>query len=161
RLHHRPREPGGVHAGRGQPRRPGGRLRRPRGPRGLPHGRPDPRLDRHRRAPAPQLVLPRHQRRDRPRVPPAAQRRPGADPGRRLGRARLSDRARGEQRLGWMLVAPAVAVMLLVTAYPLGRAVWLSLYSYRLTDPEGREFVGLRNYGVVLTDGLWWQTVFT
>src|SRR5690606_18073637 len=52
-------------------------------------------------------------------------------------------------------------VMLLVTAYPLGRAVWLSLYSYRLTDPEGREFVGLRNYGVVLTDGLWWQTVFT
>ncbi|MFO7279135.1 MAG: sugar ABC transporter permease [Thermoanaerobacterales bacterium] len=80
---------------------------------------------------------------------------------RRVGRARLSDRARGEQRLGWMLVAPAVAVMLLVTAYPLGRAVWLSLYSYRLTDPEGREFVGLRNYGVVLTDGLWWQTVFT
>src|SRR5690606_36313587 len=80
---------------------------------------------------------------------------------RRVGRARLSDRARGEQRLGWMLVAPAVAVMLLVTAYPLGRAVWLSPYSYRLTDPEGREFVGLRNYGVVLTDGLWWQSVST
>jgi multiple sugar transport system permease protein len=77
------------------------------------------------------------------------------------GRARPSDRARGEQRLGWMLVAPAVMVMLLVTAYPLGRAVWLSLYSYRLTDPGGREFVGLRNYGVVLTDGLWWETVFT
>jgi multiple sugar transport system permease protein len=80
---------------------------------------------------------------------------------RDTGRARLSNRARGEQRLGWLLVAPAVTVMLLVTAYPLGRAVWLSLYSYRLTDPEGREFVGLRNYGVVLTDGLWWQTVFT
>jgi multiple sugar transport system permease protein len=76
-------------------------------------------------------------------------------------RARITDRARSEQRLGWSLVAPAVAVMLLVTAYPLGRAVWLSLYSYRLTDPEGREFVGLRNYGVVLTDELWWQTVFT
>lgn len=80
---------------------------------------------------------------------------------RDTGRTRLSNRARGEQRLGWLLVAPAVTVMLLVTAYPLGRAVWLSLYSYRLTDPEGREFVGLRNYGVVLTDGLWWQTVFT
>ena len=77
------------------------------------------------------------------------------------GRARLSDRARSEQRLGWYLVAPAVAVMLLVTAYPLGRAVYLSLFSYRLTDPAGKEFVGLRNYGVVLTDGLWWQTVFT
>ena len=48
-----------------------------------------------------------------------------------------------------------------VTAYPLGRAVWLSLYSYRLTDPAGREFVGLRNYGVVLSDRLWWNDVFT
>jgi multiple sugar transport system permease protein len=76
-------------------------------------------------------------------------------------KARRSDRARTEQRLGWYLVSPAVAVMLLVTAYPLGRAVWLSLYSYRLTDPAGREFVGLRNYAVVLSDGLWWQTVFT
>lgn len=73
----------------------------------------------------------------------------------------MSDRARGEQRLGWYLVAPAVTVMLLVTAYPLGRAVYLSLFSYRLTDPAAREFIGLRNYGVVLTDGLWWQTVFT
>ena len=51
--------------------------------------------------------------------------------------------------------------MLAVTAYPMLRAVWLSLYSYRLTDPEGREFVGLRNYGVILTDSLWWQDVFT
>jgi multiple sugar transport system permease protein len=76
-------------------------------------------------------------------------------------RAGMTSRARGEQRLGWYLVGPAVAVMLLVTAYPLGRAVYLSLFSYRLTDPAGREFVGLRNYGVVLTDGLWWQTVAT
>lgn len=73
----------------------------------------------------------------------------------------MSERARSEQRLGWRLVAPAVVVMLAVTAYPLGRAVYLSLYSYRLTDPAGKEFVGLRNYGIVLTDSLWWQTVFT
>ena len=81
--------------------------------------------------------------------------------GRAPVRARLSDRARGEQRLGWYLVAPAVVVMLAVTAYPLCRAVWLSLYNYRLTNPAGREFVGLRNYGVVLTDSLWWQDVLT
>lgn len=60
-----------------------------------------------------------------------------------------------------MLVAPALAVMVGVTAYPLARAVWLSLYSYRLTDPAGREFVGLRNYGVVLSDSLWWSDVLT
>src|SRR5262245_14084444 len=81
-----------------------------------------------------------------------------AAPPRRRG---LSDRARSEQRLGWYLVAPAVVTMLLVTAYPLGRAVYLSLYSYRLTDPGARQFVGLRNYGVVLTDPLWWQSVVT
>jgi multiple sugar transport system permease protein len=66
-----------------------------------------------------------------------------------------------ERRLGWLLVSPALAVMVGVTAYPLARAVWLSLYSYRLTDPAAREFVGLRNYGVVLGDQLWWSDVLT
>jgi multiple sugar transport system permease protein len=74
---------------------------------------------------------------------------------------RVTDRARAERRLGWILVAPALAAMVGVTAYPLARALWLSLYSYRLTDPAGREFVGLRNYGVVLGDGLWWSDVLT
>jgi len=73
----------------------------------------------------------------------------------------LTDRSRTERRLGWRLTAPAVAVMLAVTAYPMIRAVYLSLFSYRLTDPAAREFVGLRNYGVVLTDSLWWQDVVT
>ncbi|HEV3364985.1 MAG TPA: sugar ABC transporter permease [Acidimicrobiia bacterium] len=75
--------------------------------------------------------------------------------------ARVTDRALAERRLGWMLVTPALVAMVGVTAYPLGRAVWLSLYSYRITDPAGREFVGLRNYGVVLSDGLWWSDVVT
>jgi multiple sugar transport system permease protein len=74
---------------------------------------------------------------------------------------RVTDRARSERRLGWILVAPALLAMVGVTAYPLARALWLSLYSYRITDPAGREFVGLRNYGVVLSDGLWWSDVFT
>ena len=73
----------------------------------------------------------------------------------------LTERARGERRLGWRLAAPAVVLMLAVTAYPMLNAVWLSLYSYRLTDPSGREFVGVRNYAVVLRDGLWWQAVLT
>jgi multiple sugar transport system permease protein len=72
-----------------------------------------------------------------------------------------TDRTRNERRLGLKLTAPAVIVMLLVTAYPMANAVYLSLFSYRLTDPGAREFVGFRNYGVVLTDSLWWQDVFT
>jgi multiple sugar transport system permease protein len=75
--------------------------------------------------------------------------------------APVTDRARQERKLGWMLCGPAFAVMVAVTAYPMVNALWLSMYSYRLTDPEGREFVGLRNYGVVLSDGLWWRDVAT
>jgi len=73
----------------------------------------------------------------------------------------VTDRALHERRLGWELTAPAFVVMLLVTAYPMLNAVWLSLFSYRITDPAGREFVGLRNYAVVLTDALWWRDVWT
>ena len=49
--------------------------------------------------------------------------------------------------------------MLLVTAYPILQAVYYSLFSYRLTDPANRKFIGLSNYGVVLTDPLWWQAL--
>jgi len=68
-----------------------------------------------------------------------------------------SDRVRAERRLGWLLAGPAFVVMLLVTAYPIVQAVYDSLFSYRLTDPANREFIGLGNYWVVLSDGLWWQ----
>jgi multiple sugar transport system permease protein len=82
-------------------------------------------------------------------------------PGGVTARPRLSDRTRSEHRLAWMLCAPAVAVMVAVTAWPIIQAIYLSMFSYRLTDPAAREFVGLRNYGVVLTDSLWWQDVLT
>ena len=74
----------------------------------------------------------------------------------RAGKPVISDRARKERRLGLTLSSPAFAVMVLVTAYPLVYAVVLSLYNYRLTDPNGKTFVGLSNYGTVLTDPLWW-----
>jgi trehalose/maltose transport system permease protein len=73
----------------------------------------------------------------------------------------VTDRARRERRLGLMLSAPAFLVMVFVTAYPLIYAVVLSLYNYRLTDPEGREFVGLGNYATVLTDPVWWTDFST
>jgi multiple sugar transport system permease protein len=73
--------------------------------------------------------------------------------------ARVSDRTRHEQRLGWYLCLPAFVVMLAVTAYPMLQAVWLSLQSYRITDPESREFVWFDNYAMVLSDGLWWRDV--
>ncbi|MGR8952630.1 MAG: carbohydrate ABC transporter permease, partial [Gammaproteobacteria bacterium] len=66
---------------------------------------------------------------------------------------------RAERRLGWLFCAPAVAAMLLVTAYPILYALWLSLFRYDLRFPERREFVGLANYVSVLTSEVWWQAV--
>jgi multiple sugar transport system permease protein len=69
-----------------------------------------------------------------------------------------SDRSRAETRLGQKLVAPAIILMLIVTAFPMLRAIWLSVYDYSLTAPDDREVVGLSNYLTALTDGLFWQT---
>jgi multiple sugar transport system permease protein len=69
-----------------------------------------------------------------------------------------SDRSRAENRLGQKLVAPAIILMLLVTAFPMIRAIWLSVYDYSLTAPDDREVIGLSNYLTALTDPLFWQT---
>jgi multiple sugar transport system permease protein len=68
-----------------------------------------------------------------------------------------SDRAVAENRLGQRLVAPAVIMMLLVTAYPMFRALYLSLFVYRLTAPQDKSFVFLGNYRTILTDSLFWR----
>jgi multiple sugar transport system permease protein len=71
--------------------------------------------------------------------------------------AALSEGARQERRLGWWLCAPAVAVMVAVTAYPVGYAVYLSLHRYDLRFPQLAQWVGFSNYGAVLSSGFWWQ----
>jgi multiple sugar transport system permease protein len=68
-------------------------------------------------------------------------------------------RAKEERKLAWMLCAPAVIVMLLVTVYPIGYAVVLSLQKYDLRFPDDKEFVGLANYGDILTSSTWWSDV--
>ncbi len=86
---------------------------------------------------------------------------PPPSPSTPPGRPGLSDRARAERKLGWLLCAPAVLAMVAVTAYPIGYAVWLSLQRYDLRFPGERAFVGLRNYVDVLTAPLWWQDLAT
>ncbi|MGY2873520.1 multiple sugar transport system permease protein [Marmoricola sp. URHA0025 HA25] len=71
--------------------------------------------------------------------------------------ARASDRSIAENRLGLRLVAPAVVLMVLVTAYPMLQALYLSLFKYRLTVPDDKSFTGLGNYATVLGDGLFWK----
>jgi multiple sugar transport system permease protein len=76
-------------------------------------------------------------------------------------RVERTERARTEQRLGWYLAGPAFVVMLAVTGYPMLRAVYLSLFRYRITDPGERKFIWFKNYGTILTDHLWWTDVST
>lgn len=64
-----------------------------------------------------------------------------------------------EHRLAWMLCVPAVAAMLLVTAWPMLYAAWLSLFRHDLRFPAEREFVGLDNYLAVLGSEAWWQAL--
>ena len=71
----------------------------------------------------------------------------------------LSEGARAERRLGWLLCAPAVIVMIAVTAYPVGYAVYLSLERYNLALPQATKFIGFSNYGAVLSSPYWWQAL--
>jgi multiple sugar transport system permease protein len=71
--------------------------------------------------------------------------------------AGLSDRAKSERKLGLLLCAPAILMMLLVTGYPVGYAVYLSLQRADLRFPDDREFVGLGNYIDILGSWTWWS----
>ncbi len=82
-----------------------------------------------------------------------AHRRPSGGP------VKTTDRARAERNLGLKLAAPAAIIMLLVTAYPIAYAVYLSLFRYDLRVPEENAFVGLDNYVLILTSGVWWEAV--
>lgn len=80
-----------------------------------------------------------------------------ADEGTAIARKRASEGKRAERRLGLMLVAPAVVVMLAVTAYPIVYALWLSLQRADLRQPDKNQFVGLDNYITVLSSPIWWN----
>jgi multiple sugar transport system permease protein len=71
----------------------------------------------------------------------------------------LSEGARAERNLGWMLCAPAVIVMVGVTAYPVVYAIILSLERYNLELPQAVKFIGFSNYAAVLSSPYWWQAL--
>jgi multiple sugar transport system permease protein len=62
-------------------------------------------------------------------------------------------RAQRRQLEGWALLAPVLAVMTVVTLYPLLRTVWLSFTDAGLPVGEAvPQWVALENYAYVLTD---------
>ena len=65
-----------------------------------------------------------------------------------------------EQKTGWLLVAPALVILLLVYAYPILRAFWLSFFTQNLGTQLQPEFAGLANYGRMMGDGRFWQSLW-
>ncbi len=67
----------------------------------------------------------------------------------------LSDRA-----IAWIFVTPTILLLLAVNIFPLIWTVRLSFTNFRVNRPgEVPEFVGLRNYTRILTDGDIWLTM--
>jgi multiple sugar transport system permease protein len=86
----------------------------------------------------------------------------GAEPTRQAvapPKKRTTDRAKAERKLAWLLCAPAVIAMLIVTGYPIAYAFYLSLQKFDLRFPDDKEFVGFSNYEDVLTSSTWWTDV--
>jgi multiple sugar transport system permease protein len=77
----------------------------------------------------------------------------------RRKKAPLSEGARAERRLGFLLCAPAVIVMLAVAGYPLVYAIFLSFERYNLELPQDIKFIGFSNYAAVLSSPYWWQAL--
>lgn len=79
----------------------------------------------------------------------------------------MSGRVKADRRLGYMLVAPVVLLLLLVTAYPLVYNLWNSFHEVNLGIANSPEpWVGVHNYSAMFsspewTDSLWKTAAFT
>ncbi|MEQ9670944.1 carbohydrate ABC transporter permease [Coleofasciculus sp. G2-EDA-02] len=65
-----------------------------------------------------------------------------------------------EIRTGWLLTLLAILILVMVFAYPIGRAFWLSLFTQNLGTELQAEFSGLANYARLLGDGRFWQSIW-
>ncbi len=68
---------------------------------------------------------------------------------------------RGRVSRGTILafIGPAVVGLAAVGIAPLLYALWTSLHFFNLTKLRRVEFIGLENYGTVLTDPVFWQAL--
>jgi multiple sugar transport system permease protein len=52
---------------------------------------------------------------------------------------------------GYLLILPAVALLILLLVYPLVQAVYLSLHEFKLTSLSQQTYVGLKNYAKIFS----------
>ncbi|PHR95294.1 MAG: ABC transporter permease [Blastopirellula sp.] len=64
------------------------------------------------------------------------------------------------RHVGGLLVAPAIAVLVVMNIFPLLWSLGLSFYNYR-ADRQSLSFIGLRNYERLLSDPVVWERLTT
>ena len=65
----------------------------------------------------------------------------------------------GERRFAILLVAPALAVLVLTTTFPIGFLIWNSFQTINLAMPFLDGFAGLDNYRQMLGDPSFWHSL--
>jgi multiple sugar transport system permease protein len=66
---------------------------------------------------------------------------------------------RRQAMMAYLLMAPALVLVLAVLGYPVGWEVWVSLTDFSSRAQSGPAFVGLANYHRLLTDLDFWRSV--
>ncbi len=66
----------------------------------------------------------------------------------------------GDTTLAVLLLAPAAVLLGSIVLFPIGRLVWLSFHTLRLSEPwAGQPFVGLLNYRDLWLDPRFWDSL--
>jgi len=60
----------------------------------------------------------------------------------------------------YLLNTPALLVIVLLAAYPIGYLAWISLHKYNLKRPRIFDFVGLANYQQILASDEFWSALW-
>jgi multiple sugar transport system permease protein len=64
-----------------------------------------------------------------------------------------------ERRLAAAMLSPSLILILIVAAFPIAYAIWLSLHQYSVIHPGLSRWVGLDNYIDALKSGDFWSSV--
>ncbi|WP_028988159.1 carbohydrate ABC transporter permease [Thermicanus aegyptius] len=64
-----------------------------------------------------------------------------------------------EERLGYLLIAPAFLLIVTVILYPIVYNIWLSFHKVSLNPKKPDIFIGLQNYLELLRDTDFWQSI--
>src|SRR5690606_12926291 len=84
-----------------------------------------------------------------------------ADQRRSSRRSRGRPAQRGVGIMPYLLVAPAALYLVIFTAVPMVRGLWVSFTNTSLLNPTGGTFAGVENYADLLSDSHFWSSVGT